>query len=240
MTSLVFLPSPSPDFLALEKPAGRVVHGPGGLLSEVRREVGDVALVHRLDRETSGVLLFAKSPAALAEAHAAWPARVAKTYVARTRGVPSPREGTVDAPLLEHRSGKPELLKRALVAAYGAPRAGLLLAGRRVRAIPPVPPPGRTSAHPAGRSARTDYRVIVDEGASAIVELRPHRGRMHQIRVHLAALGTPLLGDRFYDASAKAETPFLHALRVEWSDPPGTAPGTVWRFESPITAPPPR
>lgn len=233
--SLRFLPSPTPDFLALDKPAGRVVHGPGGLLAQVRGEVGDIALVHRLDRETSGVLLFAKTREALARAHAAWPTHVTKTYLARTRGVPSPPEGTVDAPLLENRTGKPKLLERALRAAYGASRAGHLLSGRRVRAIPEIPPPGRASAHPAGRPARTDYRVIADEGSTAIVELCPREGRMHQIRVHLASLGTPLLGDRFYDERAAGETPFLHALRITWRDPPGMPPGTLWIFEARVT-----
>lgn len=158
--------------------------------------------------------------------------------MARTRGVPSPREGSVDLPLLEHRSGKPELLARAVRAAYGPARAGQLLAGRRVASIPPLPPQGRTAAHPAGRPARTDYRVLEEDGTTALVELVPHQGRMHQLRVHLLALGTPLLGDPFYDpllsTPAGEERPFLHAWRLVWRDPPLASPGTVWTWEAPL------
>ena len=124
-----------------------------------------------------------------------------------TRGVPSPPEGMVTEKLLEHRTGKPELLKRALKAAYGPSRAGHLLSGRRVLAIPAIPPPGRTVVHPAGREARTAYRVVQDRGTTALVELTPETGRMHQLRVHLAHLGTPLLGDPLYDAARTPETP---------------------------------
>ncbi|HKC25148.1 MAG TPA: RNA pseudouridine synthase [Thermoanaerobaculia bacterium] len=236
------LPSPpgAEEYLALEKPPGRGVHGKDGVLEEARAELGaELHLVHRLDRDTSGVLLLARSRAALVAAHAAWPKHVTKTYLARTRGVPSPREGAIELPLLESRTGKPELLRRALRAAYGPARAGHLLSGRRVRAIPPPPAPGTTAVHPAGRPARTEYRVVENDGITALVEVSPREGRMHQIRVHLAALGTPVLGDRLYDAAAREDDapPLLHLARLLWRDPPGAAPGTVWTWESPV---PPR
>ncbi|HEV8269192.1 MAG TPA: RNA pseudouridine synthase [Thermoanaerobaculia bacterium] len=240
--SLPLLPSPkgAGDYVAVDKPAGRSVHGKGGLLDDIRRELGeDVHLVHRLDKETSGVLLLARGAEALKAAHAAWPASVAKVYVARTRGVPEPAEGVIDRPLLEHRTGKPELLSRALRAAYGPSRAGHLLAGRRVLSIPPVPPPGRTAAHPAGRPAETAYRVLKVEGQgasrTALVALEPKQGRMHQLRVHLASIGTPILGDAHYDPGRAPSDPppFLHALRLTWSDPPGAPPGSAWTWESP-------
>jgi len=232
------LPSPpgAERYLAVDKPAGRAVYGPGGLLAELRAvHGGDLALVHRLDKETSGVLLLAKDAGALRAAHAAWAADVTKTYVARTRGVPSPREGVVDAPLLEHRTSRPDLLRRALVAAYGRARAGHLLLGHTVRAIPPVPPPGRTAAHPAGRPARTRYRVVAEEGGTALVELVPEQGRMHQLRVHLLALGTPLLGDPAYDAARQSgdPAPWLRAVRLDWRNPPEAPAGTVWTWEAP-------
>jgi 23S rRNA-/tRNA-specific pseudouridylate synthase len=232
------LPAPpgAEAYLAVDKPAGVAVHGPHGLIGPLRKEYGDnLALVHRLDKETSGVLLLARTPEALNAALEAWPSSVTKTYLAVTRGAPDPREGVVTEKLLEHRTGKPELLKRALKAAYGPARAGHLLSGRRVGAIPPIPPPGRTSVHPAGREARTAYRVLDVRGETAIVELVPATGRMHQLRVHLAFLGTPLLGDPLYDAARTAQTPppLLHAARLVWAAPPGGAREWVWE------APPP-
>ena len=151
-----------------------------------------------------------------------------------TRGVPTPAEGVVTEKLLERRTGRPELLKRALKFAYGPARAGHLLSGRRVGAIPPIPPPGRTAVHPAGRPARTAYRVLEDRGDTALVELTPETGRMHQLRVHLAHLGTPLLGDPLYDAARDARTPapVLHAARLVWTDPPGGS--GAWTWESPL------
>ena len=234
------LPSPrgAEAYLAIDKPAGVAVHGPHGLIGPLRKEFGDnLALVHRLDKETSGVLLLARTPEALRAALEAWPTSVTKTYRAVTRGVPSSPEGVVAEKLLEHRTGKPELLKRALKAAYGPSRAGHLLSGRRVLAIPAIPPPGRTTVHPAGREARTAYRVLEDRGATALVELTPETGRMHQLRVHLAHLGTPLLGDPLYDLARTPDTPapVLHAARLVWADPPG-APGAVWAWEAPPPA----
>ncbi|MDL2716673.1 MAG: RNA pseudouridine synthase [Acidobacteriota bacterium] len=236
------LPSPpgADAFLAVDKRPGIAVHGPGGLLGALREEFGEgLALVHRLDKETSGVLLLARGPDALRAAHAAWPTQVEKTYVAVTRGVPEPSEGRVDAPLLEHRTSRPDLLKRAVKAAYGPSRAGHLLSGRRVLAIQPLPPPGRTAVHPAGRPAATRYRVLENRGATALVELVPETGRMHQLRIHLLHLGTPLLGDSAYDAEHKPGDPpaRLHAARLVWTDPPGMPPGTVWIWEAPRPAP---
>jgi tRNA pseudouridine32 synthase/23S rRNA pseudouridine746 synthase len=237
--ALRLLPGPEGSELypALDKPAGRAVHGRGGLLPELRELLGaDVGLVHRLDRETSGVLLLARGEDALKEALRAWPERVSKEYVARTRGVPPETSGAVALPLLEHRTGKPELLLRALRAAYGPARAGHLLSGRRVGAIPPVPPPGTTAVHPAGRAALTEYEVLEDDGRTALVRLVPREGRMHQIRVHLAALGAPIANDRLYDPRRTPDgpPPLLHARRLTWREPPGTAAGTVWTWTSPL------
>ena len=234
------LPTPpgADTYLAVDKLSGVAVHGPNGLLHAVRETLGEsLSLVHRLDKETSGVLLLAKTPEALRAALDAWPTSVTKTYLAVTRGVPSPAEGVVTQKLLEHRTGKPELLRRALKAAYGPSRAGHLLSGRRVGAIPEIPPPGRTAVHPAGRPASTAYRVLEDRGATALVELTPGTGRMHQLRVHLAHLGTPLLGDPSYDVARTPETPapVLHAARLAWTDPPGL-PGGAWTWEAPAPA----
>ena len=100
--TLRILPVPpgAEAYLALDKEAGRAVHGPGGLLEEARETIGkELSLVHRLDRITSGLLLLARSDAALRAAHSAWPERVTKTYHALVRGVPAASEGMIDLPL---------------------------------------------------------------------------------------------------------------------------------------------
>ncbi len=206
------------------------MHGPGGLLGQIRAALGpDIHLVHRLDRATSGILLFARGAGPLAVAHAAWPRDVEKVYLAITRGIPEPAEGTIDLALLENRTSRPELLARALKTAYGPARAGNLLAGKKVGAIPPIPSPGHTAAHPAGRAALTAYRVIDAKKGSALVELRPKGGRMHQIRVHLLAIGTPIASDPLYDELKDGTAPFLHALRLTWRNPPaGESPAWIW------------
>ena len=238
---MTILPSPpgADAYLAIDKRPGIAVHGQGGLLGSLHERFGEeLSLVHRLDKETSGVLLLARNADALRAAHAAWPTHVVKTYLAVTRGVPDPPEGRVDAPLLEHRTSRPDLLKRAVVAAYGPSRAGHLLSGRRVLAIQPLPPPGRTAVHPAGRAAATRYRVLENRGETALVELIPETGRMHQLRIHLLHLGTPLLGDPAYGPGLKGgdPPPLLHAASLVWKDPPGMPEGTTWTWEAPPPA----
>ena len=93
---MTILPSPpgADAYLAIDKQPGIAVHGPGGLLGALRERFGPaLALVHRLDKETSGVLLLARNADALRAAHAAWPTHVVKTYLAVTRGVPDPPRG---------------------------------------------------------------------------------------------------------------------------------------------------
>jgi 23S rRNA-/tRNA-specific pseudouridylate synthase len=234
------VPPGAEAYLAFDKEAGRNSHGFGGLLEEVRRELGDdLHLVHRLDRITSGLLLLARGEDALRAAHDAWATSVSKTYVALVRGIPSALDGTIDLPLLEHRSGRPWLLERALRAAYGPDRAARLMRGEGLSGIPPIPPPARCAAHPAGRKALTRWRVVGTRGADAFIELSPGTGRMHQLRVHLAAIGHPLRNDPVYDPACAAgdagPPPFLRAIRIVWEDPPG-APGGSWRFEAPASA----
>ncbi len=240
--ALPLLPSPAgaEGYVALDKPAGLAVHGPGGVLAAARESLGaELSLVHRLDRITSGVLLLARGEEALAAAHAAWAERVTKTYLALVRGTPDPPEGVVTAPLLEHHTSRPDLLRRALRAAYGPGRAGKLLAGQRVGGLPPVPSPGTTAVHPKGRPAETGYRLLAARGELSLVACRPRTGRMHQVRVHLLHLGTPVAFDPLYDPAWVEGSPraFLHAWRLEWRDPPGAAGGGVWSWEAPASPP---
>jgi len=231
------VPRGAEAYLALDKEAGQAVHGLGGLLEEAREELGpDLHLVHRLDRITSGALLLARGEEALRVAHAAWATRVSKTYVALVRGVPAEPEGAIDLPLLEHRTGRPWLLARAVRAAYGPDRAARLLRGEGLSFVPPLPPPGRCAAHPAGRPALTRWRLLEARGDDALLELSPETGRMHQLRVHLAAAGHPLRNDPLYDPGVRPDgpAPFLRAVRIVWEDPPGAA-GAVWTFEAPAS-----
>lgn len=231
------VPAGAEAYLALDKPAGQAAHGAGGLLGEARALLGaDLHLVHRLDRATSGLLLLARGAEALRAAHAAWPERVTKTYLGLVRGIPSGADGTIDLPLLEHRSGRPWLLERALRAAYGPDRAARLLRGEALAGVPPLPPPARCAPHPAGRPALTRWRLLEARGGDALLELTPGTGRMHQLRVHLAAVGHPLRNDPLYDPEADPAGPFLlRAVRLVWREPPGTPPGSAWTFEAPAS-----
>lgn len=232
------VPPGAEEYLAFDKEAGQNAHGFGGLFEEARKALGeDLHLVHRLDRITSGILLLARGEAALRAAHDAWATRVAKTYVALVRGVPGEAEGTIDLPLLEHRSGRPWLLARAVRAAYGPDRAARLLRGEGLSFVPPLPPPARTAVHPAGRPALTRWRLLETRGDDSLLELTPKTGRMHQLRVHLAAIGHPLLGDPLYDpdrapADEGEPVPYLRAVRIVWTEPPGAPAGTAWTFEA--------
>ncbi len=194
--------------VAVDKPAGvpaqaTLTTDRGTLPELVGALLGaPVTLVHRLDRETSGVTAFARSreaAAALAEAFRAGTPE--KTYLALTARPPSPPEGRLEAPL-----GKDPA------------RPGL----RRVT--------------PGGEPAATRYRTLAIGPGGALVEARPETGRTHQIRVHLAHLGAPLLGDARYGGPRRVgevEIPrvMLHARRLELVHPVTGAP---LAFEAPV------
>jgi 23S rRNA pseudouridine1911/1915/1917 synthase len=195
--------------VAVDKPAGvpaqaTLTSDRGTLPSLVSALLGgQVTLVHRLDRETSGVTVLARSraaAAALAEAFRAGTAR--KTYLALCARAPAPPEGRLEAAI-----GKDPR------------RAGL----RQVS--------------PGGDAAATRYRTLAT-GAAALVEAWPETGRTHQLRVHLAHLGAPILGDPKYGGPRMVGTVgvprvMLHALRLELAHPVGGAPLV---FEAPLPA----
>ncbi|HEX9242393.1 MAG TPA: RluA family pseudouridine synthase, partial [Anaeromyxobacter sp.] len=161
-----------------------------------------VTIVHRLDRETSGVTVLARTKdaaGALSEAFRAGTPE--KTYLALCARAPTPPEGRIDAPL-----GKDPA------------RAGL----RRV--------------DPRGDAAATRYRTLREGPGGALVEARPETGRTHQIRVHLAHLGAPLLGDARYGGPRRVgevaiPRVMLHARRLELPHP---ATGAKLVFEAPV------
>ena len=154
-------------------------------------------LVHRLDRDTSGVILTARTkPAAGFLGKAMMARRLAKTYLALIAAPLEPAEGEIDAPLRRETLGRE---------AY-------------MRVCPPD--------HPDAEPALTRYRTLAAADGAALVELRPLTGRMHQLRVHLAHLGRPILGDaRYGGALMLGGEPvprlMLHALALRFPHPDG-------------------
>ncbi|MBI5480050.1 MAG: RluA family pseudouridine synthase [Deltaproteobacteria bacterium] len=204
--------------LAADKPAGVLAQATRaterGALPELCAALlgSPVHVVHRLDRETSGVTLLGRtSEAAAALGEAFRRGEVHKTYLALCARPPEPSEGTVDAPL--------------------------------------GPVPGRPGLHrvtPGGDAALTRYRTLAvgpaagavagAPGGPALVEARPETGRTHQIRVHLASVGAPVLGDVRYGGPRRLgdrEVPrvMLHAWRLSLPHP---LTGALLAFEAPL------
>jgi 23S rRNA pseudouridine1911/1915/1917 synthase len=198
--------------LAVAKPAGLVTHPaykhPDGTLTDAvfarqaARGEGRPWLLHRLDRETSGVVLFAKTEAARRSLVRQFERRtVRKRYLALTDGAASPAAGAIEAPL--HRDP----------------------ADRR-----------RVIVDPTGQPATTRYWTLQSTPIHALVLVQPLSGRTHQIRVHLASRGAPILGDAVYaptdrPPSDRAARTLLHAWRLEIAYPGAGIPFTV---EAPI------
>jgi len=188
------------DLLAVDKPAGLTVHpAPGhpshtlinAILSHFPRlaDIGDSlrpGVVHRLDKDTSGVMLVAKNRAAqlnLAEQFKAH--SVVKAYLVLVKGHLTPEQGIIEAPM----GRDPRNRKRMAVVAEG-------------------------------REARTEYRVIKYIGNYTLLEVMPETGRTHQIRVHLSAIGYPVVGDKVYGVkSFHLSRQFMHACRLGFKLP---------------------
>jgi 23S rRNA pseudouridine1911/1915/1917 synthase len=192
------------DVVVLSKPAGIVVHpGAGhsggtlaaGLLHRFpdMASVGDPlrpGIVQRLDRDTSGLMVVARSSGAYAALTAALAAReVERRYRALAWGLFESRRGSIDAPI------------------------GRSTARRT-----------RMAVREAGKEARTDYEVLRQyaDPVVALIECRLETGRTHQIRVHLAAIGHPVVGDATYGGDRqplRPGRPFLHACHLAFNHP---------------------
>ncbi len=190
--------------IVLNKPAGLPVQGGSGIavhvdgmLDALRGEHPErPKLVHRLDRDTSGLLVIARSGRVASKLSAAFRGRdVEKTYWALLAGLPDTLEGRIDLPL-----------KR-------------LDLGSTSRAEP------SNRKDKEAQSAVTDYRILDKAGRKfCLAELRPQTGRMHQLRAHCLALGTPILGDEVYGGVYSehfAQQLHLHARRLSFPHPEG-------------------
>jgi 23S rRNA pseudouridine1911/1915/1917 synthase len=208
------------DFLAVNKPAGLMVHA--ARLSSKRRSalvreaeptlvdwlllrypeiknVGDdpvlrPGIVHRLDKATSGVMLVARNQQSFERLKKIFQEhRMRKTYFAVVQGVPAKERGIIDVPI----GIKTGSLKRSIHSSKMA------------------------------KEAITEYSLVKDLGDSALLKMNPKTGRTHQIRVHLASIGHPIIGDSLYGnkASRAASMPggrlMLHAAALAFEDSVG-------------------
>jgi len=202
----------SHGLLVLDKPAGLLSqpglgpHQADALISRVRRRWPQAQLVHRLDRDTSGLLLVALEPAlhrALSIAFAE--RRVEKHYVADVAGVPQAEAGRIDWPLAKCQHQPPR---------YGVD-------------------PQR------GKPCRTDWQRLASGDGGSRLALQPHTGRSHQLRVHLQALGHPIVGDPLYGepgTAPGAARMHLHATALALTHP---LSGERLRWDSPVPFPRP-
>ncbi len=196
------------EVLLVDKPAGLLsVPGKGEhladcLIARVQAVFPEALLVHRLDRDTSGVMIFAMTPHAQRHLGLQFEKRMTrKTYVARVWGVPEEKSGTVDLPLIVDWPNRPLQMV----------------------------------CHETGKPAQTDWKKIKSDGETARMRLFPKTGRSHQLRVHMLALGHPILGDPFYATGPARGFPrlMLHSEELRFNHPQGGA-STKVRAKAPF------
>ncbi len=203
--------------LAVDKSAGMVVHpapghGSGTLVNALLNHCSDLSgiggverpgIVHRLDKDTSGIVLVAKNETAHRVLARQFKNRqVEKVYLALVRGTMKKKSGTIEAPIGRHKINRKKMSADA----------------------------------DRGRQAQTRYEVLETFGHFSYVQLFPKTGRTHQIRVHLASIHHPVLGDALYGGKVapphrKMPRQALHAHRLETAHPITRNPMI---FESPL------
>lgn len=191
--------------LVLDKPSGLLtVEGKTSDLADcletrAAAQFKGARVVHRLDKDTSGLIILALTPHALAHIGKQFEKRqTKKTYQALIWGQPQHSDGHIDQPIITDWPNRPK----------------------------------QHICHERGKSAQTDWKII-RRGENARVLLIPHTGRTHQLRVHMAYLGHPILGDNLYAPKAALEASSrmcLHADSLEFRHPIG---GKSLHFTSP-------
>jgi tRNA pseudouridine32 synthase/23S rRNA pseudouridine746 synthase len=180
--------------ILVNKPSGLLsVPGKGEhladcLISRLQAVFPTALLVHRLDRDTSGVMVFAQTPAAQRHLGLQFEKRMTKkTYVARVYGDVEGDEGTVDLPLIVDWPNRPKQMVD----------------------------------HENGKPAVTEWKVIKRGDNETRMRLMPKTGRSHQLRVHMLALGHPILGDPFYAEGEALAFPrlMLHSEELKLKHP---------------------
>ncbi len=197
------------DLMVVDKPAGLTVHPAAGhyshtLVNAILAHLPGLAagdsqrpgIVHRLDKDTSGLIVVAKNAEALTDLAEQFKSRlVTKVYLALVQGHLAPLEGIIEGAI----GRDPRDRKRMAVISRG-------------------------------REARTEYKVLKYVHNFTLLEAKPRTGRTHQIRVHLAAIGFPIVGDATYGAKSEfLDRQFLHAHKLRFRLP---STGEFKEFES--------
>jgi 23S rRNA pseudouridine1911/1915/1917 synthase len=200
--------------LVIDKPAGIPVHPGAGSQRETIMDIflynypairsipgtSRPGIVHRLDRDTSGILILAKDEMTLARMQKKFKKRqIRKSYLALISGKMRYKNGVIDAPISRHQRER----KKFAVS------------------------PREQDLNQQAREAVTSFSVLLEFDDSSLIRLNPLTGRTHQIRVHLSHFGNPILGDILYGRKQNFERLALHASSIGFTHPASGRPITV-------------
>ena len=214
-----------------------------------RKSKKRVWLVHRLDRETSGVMMFAKTEEVAEKFRADWGNLTEKTYMARVAGVLAEDSGVFESYLLEDADG---YRVRSIRVGLGSDRAGLgsdraglglekadskrhnaTLSDSKRPYLSPNRNPGNfrnKDGRAIPKLARTEWKKLSVDSGTTLVAVKLRTGRKNQIRVHFSEAGHPVVGDEKY-GGGKAGRLYLHSLRLAFKHP---RTGDWLEFEAPV------